>query len=133
MLTDVIEHLIKGDKKITDRFVNAQNKWNQILKDFDWDSPNALAVMTEIVYKQQIPFELLVGDRWLGQEIMVVVGIGQFYSVNEGFGENLKRAKLIREAFLLSYCSLEVKYYARQIENLYDLEDESDFGGAHFF
>jgi hypothetical protein len=64
------------------------------------------------------------GGQKLGQEIMVTVGIGQFYSSKEGFySDNLKNAQAIYEAIKRSNCSAEVKVETDKIAEDYHLYD----------
>ena len=84
MAKQTLEKLIQGDKSIIEAYQKVKLRWTEILKDFDWYSPNSIEKMAELVSVHQIPIEHLVGERWLGQEIMVTVGIGQFYSSEMG-------------------------------------------------
>jgi len=68
-------------------------------------------------------------DRWLGQEIMVVVGIVQFYWIATGFSsENLGKQRRIYQAFRLSHCSLEIKALAEDVAQSYELMEDWDHG-----
>jgi len=124
-MQDIIDKLIKGDRSIVNNFVAVKQKWDEVLKDFNWDGSDALDKMVKIVSTQQIPFEDIVGDTWLGQEIMVTVGIGQFYSVVSGFDDrNARKVKLIYDAIFKSSCSMEVKWLAIEIFEFYSIENE---------
>ena len=124
-MQDIVDKLIKGDHSIVNNFVTVKQKWDEVLKDFNWDASDAIDKMVRIVSTQQIPFEDIVGNTWLGQEIMVIVGIGQFYSVASGFDDrNTRKAKLIRDAIFKSSCSTEVKSLATEIFEFYLIEDE---------
>ena len=62
----------------------------------------------------------------MGQEIMSWYGIAQFYTIEDGFGNDLERlqtAKNVYEAFQKSYCSLEVKGHATDAANNYNLDE----------
>lgn len=126
MPKQTLEKLIKGDIEILDAYKRVKEKWDEILKDFDWDAENAVEKIAELVSFYQIPMEHIAGERWLGQEIMVIVGIGQFYSSEVGFEANLKEAKTIYNGFLTSMCSLEVKYHAENVGIMYGINDYSD-------
>jgi hypothetical protein len=127
-MQDIIHKLIKGDHSIVNNFVAVKQKWDDVFKDFNWYAPDALDKMVKIVSTQQIPFEDIVGNTWLGQEIMVIVGIGQFYSVVSGFDDrNSRKVKLIRDAIFKSSCSTEVKSLTTEIFEFYSIEeDESE-------
>ena len=130
-MQDIVDKLIKGDHSIVDNFVAVKQKWDEVLKDFNWDASDTLDKMVKIVSTQQIPFEDIVGDTWLGQEIMVLVGIGQFYSVVNGFYDrNTMIVKLIRDAVFKSSYSTEVKSLANELFEFYSIaaaESEDDF------
>ena len=117
-----IELLLKEDPYIIQYYHNAKKKWNEILKknlDIDLDC------LANILSSEQIWFEQNCGGRWIGQEIMVIVGITQFYSTKCGFeGENLDNAKAVYNAFSKSFCSLEVKAWADEIAANYDLLEQ---------
>jgi len=126
MATQTLEQLINGEADIIDTYKKVKEKWNEILKDFNWNSEKAIENMAQLVTKYQIPMELIAGERWLGQEIMVIVGIGQFYSSDMGFDSHIKKAKIVHNGFLRSMCSLEVKYHAENIGALYSINDYTD-------
>jgi len=126
MARQTLEKLISGDTDILEAYKRVKEKWDEILKDFDWDSDNATEKMAELVTFYQIPMEHIAGERWLGQEIMVIVGIGQFYSSQIGFDAHTKEVKTVYNGFLTSMCSLEVKYHAETIGSLYGVNDISE-------
>jgi hypothetical protein len=76
----------------------------------------------EELSSSQTWFEENCGGQKLGQEIMVTVGIGQFYTSKAGFdSDNLKKAQAIYEAFKRSSCSTEVKEEVDKIAEDYRL------------
>ena len=123
MALETLGKLIHGDSSILESYIKVKNKWDELLLRFDWRDKNALEKLTKLVGDNQWSFELVAGERWLGQEIMVIVGICQFYSRDVGFDKDARKAKLIYNAFLSSYCSMEVKFHAEEIGKLYHLED----------
>ncbi len=123
MARQTLEKLINGDPEIVDAYKRVKDKWDEILKDFDWEAENVIERMAKLVTKWQIPIEHIAGERWLGQEIMVIVGIGQFYSSEIGFDTHIKEVKTVYNGFLTSMCSLEVKYHAETIGALYGVND----------
>ena len=127
-MQDLLMKLMDGDHSIVDAFVAVKKKWNELLQDFDWNADNASTQIAHIAGLHQLKFEYLVGDTWLGQQIMVLVGFGQFYSVAEGFNEeNLRKVMIMREGFLKSTCSVETHSYTYEATELFDLEIEKDF------
>lgn len=123
MAKQTLEKLIKGHQEILSAYQHVKEKWDEILTDFDFKDENAVEKMAELVATHQLGFEHVAGERWLGQEIMVIVGIGQFYSSEIGFDASLKEAKTIYNGFLTSMCSLEVKSHAETIGSLYRIKD----------
>jgi hypothetical protein len=126
MARQTLEKLINGDREIVEAYHRVGEKWKEILKDFDWDAEDAVKKMAELVSLWQIPMEHVAGERWLGQEIMVIVGIGQFYSTQIGFDAQIKEAKIVYNGFLTSMCSIEVKFHAETIGKLYNVSDYDD-------
>ena len=123
MARQTLEKIINGDSAILESYRKVKNEWRDLLANFDWNDANALVKMTEIVTKSQFDMEQLAGERWLGQEIMVIVGIGQFYNSETGFDDSTEKATLVRDAFLESHCSSEIKFLAEEIGKTYRLED----------
>jgi len=118
-MVSVSELLINGDERIMHYCRNAKEKWSVIIEknpDFDLDN------LAEELSLSQLWFEKNCGGQKLGQEIMVTVGIGQFYSSKAGFdSDNLKNAQAIHEAFKRSNCSAEVKVETDKIAEDYHL------------
>lgn len=122
-----LQKLIKGDEEIVNYYQQAKSIWNEIKEKIDCSkNENVLRLANELSNRQIIDFEHKCGGRDVGQEIMAWYGIAQFYTVEDGFGndyERLQSAKNVYEAFQKSYCSLEVKGYARDVANSYSLEE----------
>ncbi len=121
-MVNISELLINGDERIMHYCRNAKEKWSVIIEkhpDFDLDN------LTEELSSSQPWFEKNCGGEKLGQELMVTVGIGQFYSSKKGFdSDNLKNAQAIYEAIKRSNCSTEVKAAADKIAEDYHLYDK---------
>ena len=122
-----LQKLIEGDEEIVTYYQKAKSIWNEITGIIDCNnSENIPKLANELSSRQIIDFEYDCGGKDIGQEIMAWYGIGQFYKVEDGFGndyERLQSAKNVYEAFQKSYCSLEVKGYARDVANSYSLEE----------
>jgi len=118
-MVNISELLINGDERIMHYCLNAKEKWSVIIEkhpDFDLDG------LSEELSSSQPWFEKNCGGEKLGQELMVTVGIGQFYSSKKGFdSDNLKNAQAIYEAIKKSNCSAEVKMEADKIAEDYHL------------
>lgn len=103
-------------------YSNATDIWNRLrlnpqYQDIDWLS-------NELRFKQR-EFEQKCGGKTLGQEIMVAVGIVQFYRVQDGFGTRIKSALHVYNAIKNSSCSLEVKGHNKRIAESYGLLERS--------
>lgn len=116
-----IEHLIDGDQEVITYFKNAKDHWLKILSENSGSNSDELA---KVLSSEQFWFEENCGSRWVGQEIMVVTGISQFYSTARGFDDNREKAQLVYEAFMKSYCSIEVKGAAEDVAKSYYLIEE---------
>lgn len=116
-----VEHLIAGDQEVLTYYQNAKNRWVKILSENSNANSDELA---KVLSSEQFWFEHNCGSRWVGQEIMVVTGIAQFYSTARGFDDSREKALLIYEAFMKSYCSIEVKGAAEDVAKSYYLIEE---------
>ena len=56
--------------------------------------------------------------------IMVISGITQFYTTSCGFGDDKEKAQQVYKAFMMSYCSIEVKGVAEDVAKSYNLNEE---------
>ena len=113
-----IEMLINGNSEVLTHYVAANNMWSEIFEDPENRSVNGMAHSLGV---KQFWFERNCGGRWIGQEIMVVVGISRFYSSARGFDGSANKALLVYDAFMQSSCSLELKGHARRVAASYDL------------
>lgn len=120
-MINISELLINGDEKIMHYCRNAKEKWSVMIEkhpSFDLDN------LSEELSSSEPWFEKNCGGEKLSREIMVIVGIGQFYSSRKGFDYNgLKSARAVYEAFKKSNCSVEVKGEADKIAEDYQLYD----------
>jgi hypothetical protein len=116
-----IEELVAGRGGVLRFYQRAKEIWTEIL---DEQRPLDAERLARELTARQPQFERECGGQWLGQEIMAVVGIGQFYTTQAGFGSHREEARILLEAFARSYCSLEVKYHARDAARQYGLESD---------
>lgn len=123
MAVYTLEKLIEGDNEILENYNSARQLWNEIRQSELFANVDTLA---QELSHMQLQFEHQCGGRWIGQEIMAFVGIGQFYSTEVGFDANLEDALKVKEAFARSYCSLEVKWHAKKAVNLFGLSEKSE-------
>lgn len=115
--------LIKGDAEIVKYYQVALEHWKEILENPKNEDVESLA---KSLSSEQFWFERNCGGRFLGQEIMAVTGLAQFYDEQIGFEGNEQNALNIYEAFQRSYCSMEVKFHSREAAEIFYLEVNLD-------
>jgi len=114
-----IEKLLKGDKKVQDYYKKAMENWENILLKSVEEEDRELQ---DLISDEQETFEKECGGRELGQEIMAIVGIYQFYSNSTGFSENVGQAMKVYKAIQNSDCSEEVKIMSEEAAKLTNLQ-----------
>ena len=118
-----LETLINGNADIVEHYNNARQLWLTIRESAAYNNVDTLAQELTI---RQLQFEHQCGGRWIGQEIMAIVGIGQFYSSEIGFDTTMEDAVKVKNAFAQSYCSLEVKWHAEKAVNIFGLNENEE-------
>lgn len=116
-MKNTIEALVNGNRDILEFYERAREHWKQILQEVQPLNDSTLAARLR---PGQFWFEQNCGGRHLGQEIMVLTGIAQFYSTDDGFTGNRDRAMMVLNA-LKNCASPDVEYHARYIGEIYDL------------
>ena len=120
MAVYTLEKLINGQADIVENYNNARELWAEIVQSDAFNTTDSLA---EELTMRQLQFEQNCGGRWIGQEIMALTGIGQFYSSEIGFDATHEEAIKVKEAFARSYCSLEVKWHAEKAVKIFSLTE----------
>ncbi len=110
-----IEELLKSNLQMQKYYSNAIELWEEIDSLASRDSQS----LSQVIRAKQSEFEQRCGGRNLGQEIMVVSGIGRHYSTARGL-EDVK-ARAVYKAIKDSMCSLEVKVAADKIAESYSI------------
>lgn len=123
MAVYTLEKLINGEADIVENYNNARQLWDEIKESNAYNSVDNLA---QELTNRQLQFEHRCGGRWIGQEIMALVGIGQFYSSEIGFDAALDDAIKVKNAFARSYCSLEVKWHAEKAVKIFGLTENDE-------
>ncbi|EJD6402369.1 hypothetical protein M0H77_RS19605 [Providencia rettgeri] len=113
-----IERLISADQEIITYYSKALKLWETIL-----EAKPDYKKLSKSLPSDQLLFEQHCGGRWIGQEIMVITGITQFYKTEDGFGERKESAMLVYKAISSSYCSMEVKSVTEQVAKYYFLTE----------
>lgn len=117
-----IAMLLRGQAEVVDYYRRASERWQQIWSRPESDDWEKLA---DIIQDEEAWFERNCGGRWLGQEIMVVSGIGGLYSLEGGSDTKREQARRLYDAFQISYCSLALKSIADDMARLYRLHEKS--------
>jgi hypothetical protein len=117
-----LELLVQGKSEVVSFYQAAAEHWREI---WSREESNDLASLADLLTSEQRWFERHCGGRWVGQEVMVVSGLAGLYTTESGFDDNLPRARLLYDAFLSSYCSVEVKSMAEKVARSYDLLEAS--------
>jgi hypothetical protein len=124
MAIDTYLHLIEGDREMPSYYQAAKKLWDELFTQVD---PLDTEALTRVLNTWQLRFEAACGGRWIGQEIMVVVGIGQFYDRYSGFEENLEKGISVTTALLRSQCSIEVHAETKKVATIFGLRDHMEF------
>lgn len=127
-----IDEVIKQNRDIFKWYKNAQKLWDGILGKWDISKQTNIDGLANELWRMQLSFERNCGGRTIGQEIMVISGIVQFYNINVGFEQEwntpvdnrLKKARNTYKAFQRSSCSMEVKFTAKAVARFYGLEED---------
>ena len=107
-----------NDSEIQQYYHAAIAHWNEVLSDVDRSNPTEIS---RIASNQQHWFETNCGGRYLGQEIMVVAGIGGYFSAAVGFDANLTNAKAMYQGFMnADGCSGEIRGHAEDMAKVFD-------------
>jgi hypothetical protein len=94
---NTVDMLVKGNPHVAEYYRRAVERWKQI-----WSRPEPKDVLelATLLSEEQTCFEQDCDlNRAIGQEIMVVSGIGMLYSISAGFNGNAERARLLYDAF----------------------------------
>jgi hypothetical protein len=123
MAVFTLEKLINGQADIVENYNEARHLWEEIKQSNVFNEVDTLA---QELTNRQLQFEHRCGGRWIGQEIMALVGIGQYYSSEIGFDATLEDALKVKAAFARSYCSLEVKWHAEKAVKIFGLTENDE-------
>lgn len=113
--------LLLSNPEVADWYLAAKQHWQESLARINAEDAHEIA---EVASLQQAWFEQNCGGRFIGQEIMVVAGIGLYYSTRAGFGEDLDKAKSMYNGLRGSTCSTEIHAHANSMVNIFpELEE----------
>ena len=117
-----IEALVTGEDAYA-WYRDAIQHWQEVLSGIDPTDAKAIAVLAS---NEQMWFEHSCGGRFIGQEVMVVSGIGQYYRTLDGFADRLEQARAMYNGLSKSACSTEIHHHADEMARSYPelLEEE---------
>ncbi|WP_437926229.1 hypothetical protein WMF37_45555 [Sorangium sp. So ce291] len=118
-----IEELLNPQSGIVGYYAAAERRWDLIMSSPD--AANA-ATLANRLTREQSSFEHECGGRYIGQEIMAIVGIARFYTTTEGFASSRATARMVHAALQASHCSIEVKHHATTVAESYHLLEDDD-------
>lgn len=113
---------LRENEAVGDFYRAAFVKWRDLLKELDKASLSDLA--GAIGEAQFDYFEKQCGGRDMGQEVMAWTGIAYFYDAEEGFGDDIEKARKIYDAMQLSHISINAKVHAEKAAITYDLFED---------
>jgi hypothetical protein len=119
ILHSTLKNLIDGNRNVTSVYLRIKTRWENILRDFNWEE-NSINNLTKIIYDNQLAMEGIAQQGSLGQEAMVSV-IFFIYADSSSQSYNIDYARIIYTAFLKSYCSLEVINLAIRFAEYYGI------------
>jgi hypothetical protein len=115
-----VKMLMAGTKDVVDKFVAAEEFWNNFFKAHRDGDVKTLA---DALRGHQMEFETkLDWHRDLAKQIMPYTCLAYLYHENSGFGDNRDIAHRIVKAFAGSNCSTEVKDSAEEAAKCFGLE-----------
>ncbi|KAB7653424.1 hypothetical protein [Plesiomonas shigelloides] len=102
--------LQQGDPVILEIYKEAHALWKEEFSQ-KWDISSLADKLGTLQLKFEHKMEKYGFDRWEGQEVFVVSGLTYFVDeTNEG----TQKSEKVREAFELSFCSMEVKGFSKR-------------------
>ena len=110
-----IEALVTGKDAAT-WYHDAVLHWQKVLSGIDTTDAKVIAGLAG---SEQMWFEKNCGGRYIGQEVMVVSGIGQYCCTSDGFDDRLEQAKAMYNGLRISMCSGEIHHHADEMAKSY--------------
>jgi hypothetical protein len=118
-MQELLERLGRGDANIMAMCQEANRAWVDFLNELHGADSGTLSARLGFFEPQ---FTRIFGAKSFGQNMMAWTGFAALYDTQNGWGQNLNRAKELAEAFSRSNCSTEVKSEARSCVISYELE-----------
>jgi hypothetical protein len=116
---ELLERLGRGDTRLIDMCREANRAWTDFLSELQGADTGTLSARLQFF---QPTFKRIFESDTLGQTMMPWTGFAVLYDTQNGWGQNLERARQLADAFARSHCSDEVKSEARSAVISYELE-----------
>jgi hypothetical protein len=116
---ELLERLGRGDTRIIDMCREASRVWSSFLEELQ--SADTGTISARLGFFQKDFHRIFESDK-LGQTMMPWTGFAVLYDTQQGWGQNLPRARQLAEAFARSNCASEVRSEARSAVISYELE-----------
>lgn len=116
---ELLERLGRGDTRIIDMCREASRVWSSFLDELQSADTGTISARLGFFQKD---FHRIFESDTLGQTMMPWTGFAVLYDTQQGWGQNMPRARQLAEAFSRSNCSSEVRSEARSAVISYELE-----------
>ena len=124
MLKQILDGLKTGDRDIASMWQKLDAQWAEWLARIDDQSVDDLA--HELTFNQTIAERICDGSRSLGKGMYAWTAFAHLYTLQDGIGDNGRKAVKLADAFEKSMVSIEVKYAAKEAAKQYAVDDYRD-------
>jgi hypothetical protein len=124
---ELLERLGRGDTRILEMCAQASRAWKDFLTELDGADTGTIGARLGFF---QPFFERVFESKTLGQTMMPWTAFVTLYDTQAGWGENIRKALQLAQAFSRSNCSNEVKSEARAAAISYELDRHPDYAKA---
>jgi len=125
---ELLHRLGRGDARIMDMCARAHSSWSEFFTELQGCDSGTLAARLGFF---QPTIMKIFDSPSLGESMMAWTAFAALYDIENGWGDNRKRALELVEAFSRSNCSKEVKDEARSAAISYELEVGSGGSDAY--
>ena len=116
---ELLERLGRGDTRLIEMCRESNRLWSAFLEEL---RPADTGTISARLGFFEPTFKRIFESETLGQTMMPWTGFASLYDSKDGWGDNLRRARQLAEAFSRSNCSAEVRSEARSCVISYELE-----------
>lgn len=120
MLKTILDGIKTGQQDIAGMWQKLDAEWAGWLSRVDDQSVEDLA---SDLTTHQMTAERICGSRSLGKAMYAWTAFAHLYTLQDGIGENGRKAVKLADAFEKSMVSIEVKFAAREAAKQYAVDD----------